>query len=273
MNDPAPKSHASSIILVAVLSCLAVGAAWFFHPAPIESAPELLESSTGFSLRFEDYGIYYEPRNPSGEGLIFFPEARVEPESYAWLGAGLAAAGHPVYIARFPFNFASLAPRRADAIRRAHPEVLRWALGGHSLGGSLAASYALAHQEEVSELILLAALPPDSVDLSASNLMILLVSASEDGLVGEGKIDAAGRRFPASTKRVVIQGGNHSQFGEYGTQQGDRVAQLDGGRQRAMTLDAMLGFMGAPGKMEGGAGAEESGDPLQPAQTTPSGKE
>lgn len=269
MNDPAPKSYAPAIILVAALSCVAIGAAWFFRPATTESAPELLASSTGFTIRFEDNGIYYEPRNPSGDGLIFYPEARVEPESYAWLGAGLAAAGHPVYLARFPLNFASFAPRRADAIRRDHPDVLRWALGGHSLGGTVAATYALAHRDGVTALILIAALPPDSIDLASSNMKVLLVSASEDGLVDEGKIDAAGGRLPATTKRVVIQGGNHSQFGEYGTQRGDKIAQLAGSRQRAMTLDAILSFMGTQGKTEGGVGTAESGDPLQPVQPTP----
>ena len=269
MNDPSPKSRLPTYILIAVLSLVAVGAAWYFRPAPIESGAGLLVSSAAYSVKFENFGILFMPSTPFGDGLIFYPGAHIPPEAYAWLGAGLAAKGHPVYIARFPLNFAIIAPWRADAIRKAHPEIAHWAIGGHSLGGSMAAAYARDHQSALTALILLAALPPKSIDLSSMGLRTLLISASEDSFIPDKKIAAAERFLPVSLKHVVIQGGNHGQFGEYGMQKGDGKASLEGSRQRAMALDAVIGFLDKVEAGQGGAGAILQNAPPSSPPTSP----
>ena len=120
MNDPSPKSRLPSILLIVVLSALALAGAWYFRPAPIQSSSVDLVSQSAYSVQFEGLGIFYLPSASLGEGLVFYPGARVPPEAYAWLGSGLAAKGHPVFIVRFPFNFAVFAPGRAEAVLKAH---------------------------------------------------------------------------------------------------------------------------------------------------------
>ncbi len=248
MNDPSPPSRAPALILIAVLSVLSLGTALYFRPAPDGSDPSLQDSGPSVSVHREILGLFFMPVSPSGEALIFYPGSRIPPEAYSWLGAGLAAKGHPVYIARFPFNFPFFAASRAAAIEKAHPEVPRWAIGGHAQGGTMAAAFVHDHPGAVSSLILIAAIPEKSADLSSSRLPVLQISASEDGLATEAELSDSLNLLPAGLRRVVIQGGNHAQFGEYGEEKGDRPSTIDGGRQRAMTLDAILGFL------EGGGG-------------------
>ncbi len=243
MNYPSSKPRLLGIAMVVGLSVAAVGVAWFFRPAPIETGADLLSSQNGYGVHVESYGIFYMPDSPLGIGLIFYTEARVPPEAYAWLGAGLAAKGHPVYLVKSPLNFANFAPKMADAIRQAHPEIERWAVGGHGLGGQAAALYAHGTKRPVAALVLLAAVPPPFAGLATTNLQVLLVSASEDGLLSDGKLRAAESVLPPTTRHVVIQGGNHAQFGEYGPAEGDGKAMIDGGRQRAMVLDSLASFL------------------------------
>ncbi|HUX38801.1 MAG TPA: alpha/beta hydrolase [Rectinemataceae bacterium] len=247
MNDPSPPSRAPALILIAVLSALSLGAAFYFRPAPDESDPSLQDTGPSVAVHREMLGVFFMPVSASGVGLIFYPGARIPPEAYSWLGAGLAAKGHPVFIARFPFNFPQFAASRAMAIEKAHPEIGPWAIGGHAQGGSMAAAFAHDHPAAVSSLILMAAAPDRSANLSSSGLPVLQISATEDGLETEAKMRASLSLLPPDARRVVIQGGNHAHFGEYGEEKGDRPSTIGGDRQRAMTLDAILGFLGGGG--------------------------
>lgn len=253
MNDPAPPSRLPSILLVGLLCLLGLGLSWYFRPMPDNASVESLSSTAAYEVRDEALGIAYLPRrDPAaeagaapapGRALVFYPGARVPPEAYAWIGVGLAAAGHPVYLVRFPFNFAIFAPGRAAEVERLHPEFAGAYLGGHSLGGAMAASYAGSHPGSTAGLLLLAAWAPESARLGSASLPVLLLSGSEDGLATEAKIAKALPYLPGGTRRVVIQGGNHAQFGEYGPQPGDGQARIEGERQRALALEAMLAFL------------------------------
>ncbi|MEI6101951.1 MAG: alpha/beta hydrolase, partial [Eubacteriales bacterium] len=44
---------------------------------------------------------------------------------------------------------------------------------------------------------------------------------------------------------VVLQGGNHAQFGNYGLQQGDGTATISRESQQNQTADAIAGFIHA----------------------------
>jgi len=47
-------------------------------------------------------------------------------------------------------------------------------------------------------------------------------------------------RLPEDTSLVVIEGGNHAQFGDYGPQEGDGTATLARDAQQRATVDAIL---------------------------------
>jgi pimeloyl-ACP methyl ester carboxylesterase len=156
-----------------------------------------------------------------------------------------------------PLNFAFLDPTRAARAAAAYPKISRWVVAGHSIGGEAAASFVSRNAAAgggvmvVAGLFLIASYPGKSVDLSTKSLRVVTVGASRDALVTPAQIAAAGARLPDGSRYVEIAGGNHAQFGEYGPQPGDLVAEIPGPTQRKATVDEALGLLD---RVETGAG-------------------
>jgi dienelactone hydrolase len=137
-----------------------------------------------------------------------------------------------------PFGLAVLDANAADGIIEAHPEIARWVIAGHSLGGAMAAQYADGH--DLDGLALWAAYPPDGTDLSAAELAATSVYATEDGLTTLDEVEASRAQLPADTTFVEIAGGNHAGFGWYGEQDGDGTATISRAEQQAQVTAATL---------------------------------
>ena len=137
-----------------------------------------------------------------------------------------------------PFRLAVLDVNAAEGIPEAFPEVERWYLGGHSLGGSMAAYYLASHTEDFDGLILLGAY--STADLSGSGLSVLSVYGSEDGVMNREKYAAYAPNLPEGFTETVIEGGNHAYFGAYGEQEGDGTATVTPAEQLEQTVEAIL---------------------------------
>jgi pimeloyl-ACP methyl ester carboxylesterase len=125
----------------------------------------------------------------------------------------------------------------------AYPEIQHWAVGGHSLGGAMAANYAKNHPDTVDGLALWAAYPASSDDLSVSGLHVVSIFASLDGLATGEKIDASRPLLPADTVWVSIADGNHAQFGWYGDQAGDNPATISRQEQQDQVIQATVNLL------------------------------
>ena len=134
-----------------------------------------------------------------------------------------------------PFNLAVFDINAADGIIESFPEISSWGIGGHSLGGSMAASYASDKADEFNSLILLGAY--STADLSKSNLSVLSVYGSEDKVLNLEKYKKYRKNLPADTDEVVIEGGCHAYFGAYGEQAGDGKATISPAEQITFTAD------------------------------------
>lgn len=175
-------------------------------------------------------GLSAVPPTSSDFGLIVYPGARVVAEAYAPVAERIAAAGYPVYVPSLTANLAILDQDAAAEVIAAHPEIERWVVAGHSLGGAMAARYA-ADDPRVVGLVLWAAYPEASLDLSDRDLEVASISASNDGLATNAEIEASRARLPYDATFEVIDGGNHAQFGNYGDQRGDNPAAITAERQ------------------------------------------
>ena len=183
--------------------------------------------------------LTFTPAEPTGTGFILYPGGRVPAEAYAPPARAIAEAGYLSVVPSMPLGLAMLAPDTADGIVEANPQIERWVIGGHSVGGVMAAGYASDH-DAVNGLVLWAAYPADGTDLAAQALAVTSVYATEDGLVSIDDIDASRTQLPSATTYVEIAGGNHAQFGWYGEQNGDGVATISREEQQAQVVAATL---------------------------------
>ncbi|WP_215144171.1 alpha/beta hydrolase [Exiguobacterium qingdaonense] len=174
-------------------------------------------------------------------GVILYPGAKVEKEAYAYYGTRLAEEGVFVAIPSLRLNLGILDIDAAAPIIEAHPEIERWIVAGHSLGGSAASGYALEHQELVEGVIFLASYPISS--MVDSDLRVLSISGELDGLAVPEDIEASRSDLPDDSQFVQIEGGNHANFGMYGPQTGDQESPLTSKEQLDEVLSAILEWL------------------------------
>lgn len=165
-------------------------------------------------------------------GLVFQPGALVDPRAYVPLLARVAADGHLVVIVKQPLSFGLLALGAPDGPIAEHPEVARWAVGGHSLGGVAASMYAASHADRVSGLVLWASYPASSL-ADRTGLAVASISGTADGLARPATIEARRGDLPPSTVFTPVSGAVHAYFGDYGEQAGDGIPTVS--REQAQT--------------------------------------
>jgi pimeloyl-ACP methyl ester carboxylesterase len=240
------RARRGVILAVAGLLLVALGAAavWASSAAgPMPRAVAALESGDGVRVEREPWLVFQPEGGQSEVGLVFYPGGRVDPRAYAPAARAIAAEGYLVAIVPMPFNLAVLAPDRAADVMTAYPQVRAWAVGGHSLGGAMAARFARSHSSAVDGLVLWAAYPDGSDDLSSHSLEVASIFGTLDGLATVEKIEASRPLLPADTLWVAIEGGNHAQFGWYGPQSGDGEAALGHEEQQERVVAATLDLM------------------------------
>ena len=166
---------------------------------------------------------------------------KVENTAYAPLLHDLAEDGILCVLVKMPCNLAVLDRNAADSIPERFFEVTDWYIGGHSLGGAMAASYAAKHTDELDGLVLLAAY--STADLTDSGLRVYAAYGSEDGVLNREKYEADRTNLPQDTTETVIDGGCHAGFGSYGAQKGDGTPTISAEEQQRQTADALAAWM------------------------------
>ena len=132
-------------------------------------------------------------------------------------------------LVEMPFHLAVFDVNAADGIREQYPEIEDWYLGGHSLGGSMAAAYLADHADDFEGLILLGSY--STADLSDTELKVLSVYGSEDGVLNRENYEENRGNLPDDFTEIVIDGGCHAYFGMYGAQEGDGVPRITNTKQ------------------------------------------
>lgn len=218
---------------------------WAFTPSnPTSMARNALLSDSQVMVKTTSNWVEFSPFQGSPQtGFIFYPGGHVDYQAYAPLLRPIAAQGYLVVLAQMPLSLAVLAPESASQIIDAFPDVHTWAIGGHSLGGAMAAHYVFKYPQKVQGLVLWASYPSESESLSGISLPVLSVYGTRDGLAAQDKILASASLLPAGTRWVPIEGGNHAQFGSYGAQSGDNAAAISPEQQHQLVAQATLEFL------------------------------
>jgi hypothetical protein len=217
--------------------------AWLKPHTAVEPALAAMESNSALTVVESATDIVLEPSaGGSAPGVFFQPGALVDARAYAAVLRPLAEAGHTVVIAKQPLGIGFLGLGAFDGARTQHPEVTSWVVGGHSLGGTVAAVEATADgATDVSGLLLFASYP--ATDISDANLSVASISGTEDGLSTPAKIEESRANLPGDTLFVVIDGASHAQFGSYGLQAGDGSPTISNEDARQQIADASVEFV------------------------------
>lgn len=231
-----PRARAGRYILIALAAVLVFLAVALFsyvndYRHADESALALLQNNP--SVRQEGALTILTPDkgNDTGRGLIFYPGGKVEDSAYLPLLEQLRAQGITVVLVKMPFRLAVFDINAADKVPDAVPSVSRWYIGGHSLGGAIASSYVSGKEDRLGGLILLGAYP-----VNGSPISTLCIYGSEDLMLDKTKLAGV-------TNVLELAGGNHAQFGNYGSQEGDGVATISRAEQQTKTAAAMFAFL------------------------------
>lgn len=195
-----------------------------------DSAKAVLQNET--VTRMRDNLIVLSPATPGDTAIIFYPGAKVEYFSYLPLLEKIKQrAGVTCILVKMPFNMAIFNANAADHIMDQFPDIKNWYIAGHSMGGAMASSYASKHQDKIKGLILLGAyIYGDYPDEKA-----LTVYGSFNTSVAE--------KTNYTENIVVIEGGNHAQFGNYGKQKGDPDATISRDEQQNIAVEAIEDFL------------------------------
>jgi hypothetical protein len=135
----------------------------------------------------------------------------------------------------------------------------------------------LAHERAagIAGLALVGTSHPRDVDLSVLRVPVTKIVGTRDGLASREEVERNRALLPAATRWVWIEGGNHSQFGWYGFQPGDRPARIAASAQRAAMVEAIVQLVrrveasrdAATGVQAVRAGAARTGTPAASAMT------
>ena len=228
-------------VLLAVVIVLVGFVVWAeTPPSPMPEAYDALKSDSSVTVSVGNWLVFSPVSSNVSTGFIIYPGGRVDFRSYAPAAHAIATEGYFVVIPLMPLNLAVFGVGTANDVIGRYPNISSWAIGGHSLGGTMAAQFAFENPSKIKGLVLWAAYPASGTDLSKSNLLVTTIHGSNDGLVSTAQIDDSLKLLPPSTLRVEIAGGNHAQFGCYGDQAGDNAATITREAQQNLTVNATV---------------------------------
>lgn len=176
--------------------------------------------------------IAFIPENVRA-ALIFYPGAKVEYEAYSPLMNLLAREGIMTVAVKVPCKLAFLGIDKADEVRSIFPQVERWYIGGHSLGGVAASIHVSKNADEYEGIVYLASY--SSEDISKTSLKALSIIGTNDAVLNRERYIESLSSEPENFSVYVIYGGNHAYFGSYGEQKGDGEAEISPEMQWAET--------------------------------------
>jgi len=141
-------------LLIAVLGLSFWGIKWIsFARPPLPEAVEALESDDLVTITQEPWLLFSPTQGSPKTGFIFYPGGRIDPKGYAPLMRAIASEGYLVIVPEMPLNIAAFRPNMADEIIAYFPHIGRWVIGGHSVGGTMAAQYTNTHREAIEGFI------------------------------------------------------------------------------------------------------------------------
>lgn len=219
------------VLLVVVVGLLGYGVGltqpYVVRPPLVVGQDAITDAaSAAATVTLDDVGgrvLSIRPATRADVLFVLYPGGLVRPQAYEWLGRALASRGVHTVIPEFPADLAVLDAGRAERLIAHYGRGRPVVLGGHSLGGAMAAGWASDHPDAVAGLVLLAAYPPHDASAADATFPALVLQAEHDGVADRDAVRGGLDRLPPATRLEVVPGAVHSFFGRNGPQAGDGV--------------------------------------------------
>lgn len=225
----------------AILAITSIYGLDFYH------AEEHMDYARGVKIK-RNFG-YMEYGDPefAKVGFMFYPGGKVGLNVYGELMTRIASKGYFCVVCGMPVNLAILNPNAADKYikmyKEKYPEITTWYIGGHSLGGLVACKHAINRPGVYEGVVFLASHPDKDDDMNKTDLRALSIYGSIDSVLNRERYEANYDNFKKGMREIVIDGGNHGNFGTYGFQNGDHTSRIDRIEQINITAKAIVEFM------------------------------
>jgi len=224
------------IVFIGIALVLLFAGAFFLYVSQYykadENAKKIMQSEDISISKGKDFLVF----NPDKEkdlkkAYIFYPGGKVQETAYAPLLQKLSGEGLTCILMKMPFRLAVFDVNAADRVFAEFTDIQSFYIGGHSLGGAMASSYAVKRSTGIKGLILLGAYPVKQTEIPT-----LILYGSEDKILNRKKLQGL-------TGIHEIMGGNHALFGDYGIQKGDGEATISREAQQEEAVKAILDFI------------------------------
>ncbi|MEE3467979.1 MAG: alpha/beta hydrolase [Eubacterium sp.] len=200
-----------------------------------DSALAYMESRGTVVVNEIDEGYFFDSVG-SRDALIFYPGAKVDEKAYAQLMYMIAETGVDCFLVKMPLHMAVFDKAKASDLIEKY-DYPCWYISGHSLGGAMAELYLCNHTDKLKGALLLAAYCQETIP---DTLPIYSVVGTNDGVLNWDEYNKTKANWPSTVKEIRIEGGNHSQFGDYGFQRGDGEATISRDAQMEQVRDAAV---------------------------------
>lgn len=244
---------------IAIVLALLLPTAWFFLTAdgrtanPAPEALAAMASDASVTVTDEPRWVIFEPagRTPVA-GVIMYPGASCDVRGYAPTLRRIAAAGYRVVAPRMPMNFSIFAQDKALEVEAAFPDIRRWMLIGHSMGGGAGAAFIHDHPDAVAGFVVWDSFPRESDRLDTWGKPVWHIHRATPDGAPPPSFAARRSLFPAEPAWVPLPGGIHMNFGAFvgGAYQEGWAATMPRAEQHDIVVRATLeglAAMGGPG--------------------------
>ena len=254
------------VLVLLLVAVILLGVRWITgEREPLPEALEALVSDERVEVVQEPWLTFSPTESDPDTGFIFYPGGRVDPKGYAPLLRAIAAEGYLVVVPEMPLNIAAFRPNIASEITAHFPEIKHWVIGGHSVGGTMAAQYTRDHPEIVDGLVIWASYPADNADLSRSGLPVGSIYGSLDPRVNDSSVAERRHLLPDDASYTRIGGGDHHQFGSYEIEPEDHHATITRADQQEQIIQATLSLLESVSTTTGEQTRPWHQHPTQPA--------
>lgn len=228
------KKRLKAILIVIISLVILLVGAFLIYASDYYRADDVANAAMQSEeiMQTQDNLIILSPATPGDTAMIFYPGAKVEYFSYLPILEKIKeSTGITCILVKMPFNMAVFGANAADNIIEQFPDIKNWYMSGHSMGGAMASDYASKHQDKVKGLILLGAYVYGNYP-------------AENALTVYGSFNTSvAQKINYTDNIVVIEGGNHAQFGNYGKQKGDPDATISSEEQQDIAVEAIKEFL------------------------------